>query len=31
MVADKVTTPDGKMTKRTSLVLENGSPSIQQA
>ena len=31
MVADKVTTPDGKITKRTSLVLENGSPSIKQA
>ena len=31
MVADKVTTPDGKITKRTSLVLENGSSTIQQA
>ena len=31
MVADKVTTPGGKMTKRTSLALENGNPSIQQA
>ena len=31
MVADKVTTPDGKITKRTSLVLENGSSTIQKA
>ena len=31
MVVDKVTTPDGKVTKRTSLILENGSPIIRQA
>ena len=31
MVVDKVTTPDGKVTKRTSLDLENGSPALQQA
>lgn len=31
MVVDKVTKPDGKVTKRTSLVLENGSPNIRQA
>jgi alkaline phosphatase D len=31
MVADKVTTPDGKITKRSSLVVENGSPTIHPA
>ncbi|HAH99342.1 MAG TPA: alkaline phosphatase, partial [Verrucomicrobiales bacterium] len=30
MVVDKVTAPGGKVTKRTSLVLENGSPTLQQ-